>query len=222
MGMMVQGLSPGVEHRDQADLGAEVRGIGRDGAQGLGGGPHQDVIDHRLVVECDLAQLRREREHHVEIGRPAAVRRGAPRATRRAPGSGTWGSAGCGRIVGDAGVAAIGALLDMAAQRRGPARRDGAHDAAFDARPCGRHGPADKPPRGGGRCPPPRPRPARRRLSSTPPPQIEPVERARGVGDRGGRRLRIQRPLSTAGLWPSSTWMMRMSVPLSKRCVAKL
>ena len=35
-------------------------------------------------------------------------------------------------IVGDAGRPAVVALLDMAAQRRGPARRDRAHDAPLD------------------------------------------------------------------------------------------
>ena len=106
MGMMVQGLSPGVEHCDQADLGAEVRGIGRDGAQGLGGGPHQDVIDHRLVVECDLAQLCREREHHVEIGRrqQLGVARLEPFGARQVQAFGAVPVAA--GIIGDAGLAA--------------------------------------------------------------------------------------------------------------------
>jgi hypothetical protein len=64
----VQVLAPCVEHRDEADLGAEVLGIGRNGAQRLGCGPHQDVVDHGLVVECDLAERGRQREHDVEIG----------------------------------------------------------------------------------------------------------------------------------------------------------
>src|SRR6476620_4923011 len=37
------------------------------------------------------------------------------------------------RVVGDAGRTTIIALLDMAAERRRPARRDGAHDATLDA-----------------------------------------------------------------------------------------
>jgi hypothetical protein len=36
-------------------------------------------------------------------------------------------------VVGDACAAAIVALLDVAAERRRPARRDGAHDASLDA-----------------------------------------------------------------------------------------
>jgi hypothetical protein len=37
------------------------------------------------------------------------------------------------RVVGDAGRTTIIALLDMAAEHRRPARRDGAHDASLDA-----------------------------------------------------------------------------------------
>ena len=37
------------------------------------------------------------------------------------------------RVVGDAGRTTIIALLDMAAERRRPARRDGAHDPSLDA-----------------------------------------------------------------------------------------
>ena len=36
-------------------------------------------------------------------------------------------------VVGDACAAAIIALLDVTAERRRPARRDGAHDASLDA-----------------------------------------------------------------------------------------
>src|SRR5271157_3165459 len=38
------------------------------------------------------------------------------------------------RVVSDAGCTAIFALLDMAAEDRRPARRDGAHDPSLDAR----------------------------------------------------------------------------------------
>ena len=59
--MMLQGLAPGVEHGDDADLGAEVLGIGGDGAQRLGGGPEQDGVDDGLVLEGDRGDRRRQR-----------------------------------------------------------------------------------------------------------------------------------------------------------------
>ena len=41
----MQILTPAVQHREKADLGAQMFGIGGDGAQRLGGGPEQDRVD---------------------------------------------------------------------------------------------------------------------------------------------------------------------------------
>ena len=65
---MVQGLTPGVQHGDEADLGAEMLGIGGDRAQRLGRGLEQDGVDRRLVLEGDLGDLGRQREDDVEVG----------------------------------------------------------------------------------------------------------------------------------------------------------
>ena len=59
--VVVQRLAPGVQHGERADLGAEVAGIGGDVAQRLGRGAEQDGVDHRLVVERDLGDRRRQR-----------------------------------------------------------------------------------------------------------------------------------------------------------------
>ena len=61
-------LAPAVQHRDEADLGAEMPGIGGDRAQRLGRRLEQDGVDHRLVLEGDRGDLGRQREHHVEVG----------------------------------------------------------------------------------------------------------------------------------------------------------
>ena len=49
VGVMGQRRAPGVEHRGEADAGAEMLGIGGDGDQGLGGGLEQDVVDTALL-----------------------------------------------------------------------------------------------------------------------------------------------------------------------------
>ena len=51
--------APGVQHRDEANAGAEMLGIGRDGERGLGRGLEQQIVDHGLVLVCDGAQLGR-------------------------------------------------------------------------------------------------------------------------------------------------------------------
>ena len=95
--MVMQVLAPTVQHRDETDLGPQMFGIGGDGEQRLGRGPEQDGIDHRLVLERDAGDRRRQREDHVEVGNRQQV--GLPRGKpiRRAPRPGTSGNAGCGR-----------------------------------------------------------------------------------------------------------------------------
>jgi hypothetical protein len=65
--MVVQVLTPGVEHGDEADLGPEVPRIGGDRLQRPGGGAEQDGVDRLLVLEGDLGRQCGQREHDVEV-----------------------------------------------------------------------------------------------------------------------------------------------------------
>ena len=118
-------LPPGVEHGDQANVCTEMLAIGRHGAQRIGGGSHEKVVHHCLVLECDLSQRGGQREDDVEIGnrQQLGLARLQPFGTRQVLALRAVPVAA--RIVGDALLAAVGALLDMAAQDRGPACRDG-------------------------------------------------------------------------------------------------
>ena len=131
--MVLQVLAPGVEHGDEADLGAEMARIGGDRAQRLGRRLEQDGVDRRLVLEGDFGGRRRQREDDVEIRhrQQFGLPLGQPRGARRALAFRAMAVAA--RIVGDANEAALGAALDMAAERRGPARLDRTHDAALGA-----------------------------------------------------------------------------------------
>jgi hypothetical protein len=44
-----------VKHRKEADLGAQVLGVSRDGAQRLSGSPEQNVVDDLLVLRATAA-----------------------------------------------------------------------------------------------------------------------------------------------------------------------
>jgi hypothetical protein len=67
MGMVVEILTPGVQHGHHADLGAQVLGIGRRHPQGFGRGLEQDRIDRRLILESNLADLGWYSEDHMEV-----------------------------------------------------------------------------------------------------------------------------------------------------------
>ncbi len=127
MGMMGQRRAPGVEHRGEADAGAEAFGVGGDGDQGLGGRPEQDVVDHRLVVIGDVGDLGRDGEHDVEVGHGQKLGLACrePRPGRRALALGAMPVAA--RVVGDVGVGTLLAAHDVAAERLGPAALDGRH-----------------------------------------------------------------------------------------------
>ncbi len=93
--MKMQVLTPGVQHGEEADGGAEVSGVGGDGEQSFGSGLEQDGVDLSRVLKRQAADLLRESEHDVEIGNGQKLRLPLRRATWREPWPGTWGSGDC-------------------------------------------------------------------------------------------------------------------------------
>src|SRR6266852_456455 len=93
MRMVGERRAPGVEDGEDADAGAEVFGIGRDGDQGLGRGLEQDVVDRGLVVVRFEPAARTRRGSTA----PAVARLHARRAipSQRLPA--IWGNAGYDR-----------------------------------------------------------------------------------------------------------------------------
>ena len=51
MGMVLEFLTPGMEHAEEADFGAQMAGIASDFEQGLGAGPEQEIINDFLVLQ---------------------------------------------------------------------------------------------------------------------------------------------------------------------------
>ena len=125
MGMMLQALVPGMEHAEEADLGAEVPGIASDLEQGRGAGVEQQVINQPLVLQGKRGQFAREGEDdmHVAGGEQLALAGFEPAHTGVALAS--WAMPITARIVGDGGMSAAGALIAMSAQRSGAATGDG-------------------------------------------------------------------------------------------------
>ncbi len=131
--MVMQVLAPGVEHGDDADLGAEMLWVGTDRAERLGRRPEQDGVDRLLVLERDLGNRRRQREDDVEVRhrQQLGLTCGEPGGARPALALRTVAVAA--GVIGAADQSAIRADLGMAAQLRRPAQLDGAHHATLDA-----------------------------------------------------------------------------------------
>ena len=124
-------LTPGMQHRNEADVSAKVLGIGGDGAQGLRVGAERDVVDDGLVLIGDGSDLLRHGEDDVEIfdGQQLSLPILQPLRTherlafRAMPVAAT--------VESDALMTAGIALLDVATQRRCAAALDGGHDTAL-------------------------------------------------------------------------------------------
>ena len=56
-----------MEDGEEANLSAQMLGIGGDGAQGLSGGPEQNAVDPFLVLVSDRGNLFRQRKDHMEV-----------------------------------------------------------------------------------------------------------------------------------------------------------
>ena len=131
---MVEGLPPGVEDGGDADIGAEVLGIGRDRQQRLGRGLEQERIDRRLVLVGDGADRRRQGEDDVVVGdrQELGLARGQPGGRR--PPLALRAVAVAAGVVGDAGMGAVFTSLDVTAERGRAAGFDRRHDAQLARR----------------------------------------------------------------------------------------
>ena len=67
MGVVHQRLPPRVEHRDAADLGAQMFGIGGESPERLGDRPEEEAVDDRLVLGGDLRDRLGQGEDDVEV-----------------------------------------------------------------------------------------------------------------------------------------------------------
>jgi hypothetical protein len=126
---MVEGLPPSVQHGGDTDPGSQVLRIGGDRGQRLRRGLEQEPVDLGLVLVGDGTECRRQGEDQVVVGGRQELRLAClqPGLSRHPLALGAMPVAA--GIVGDAGVGAGLALLDMAAERGGTAELDRAHDA---------------------------------------------------------------------------------------------
>ena len=127
MRVMDERLVPGVEDGEEADLGAEMAGVGRDRAQRVGDGPEEQTVDDGLLLGGDLGDRRGHGEDDVEVLGGQQVR-AAPfeplGAGQRLAGRTV---AVATRVVPDAPMAAMVTLLDVTAEGGGAALLDGRH-----------------------------------------------------------------------------------------------
>jgi len=131
MRVMQQILPPGMQDGNEADLGTQMFGVARDGAQRLGSGSKQDVVHHGLVLVRDRGNLLRHCENDVEIldWQQFSLPVLKPLCSHQR--LTLWAMAIAATVEGDALVPTGIALFDVAAKRRSATLFDGTHDAAL-------------------------------------------------------------------------------------------
>src|SRR5262245_32472462 len=114
--MMLEVLTPAVQNGGDADVGAEMLGIGRNGGERLGCRCEQQSINLGLVLVGDRADCGWQREHHVEVRhwQQLGLARCKPRLSGRPLAFGTMPIAA--GVIGDARERAVLAALDMTAR----------------------------------------------------------------------------------------------------------
>src|SRR3984957_20358907 len=68
MRMQSQVLSPGVQNAEEADLGSEVLGVGRNFEHGLSAGAGEEIVERAGVVVTERIQLVGQGKDDVEVG----------------------------------------------------------------------------------------------------------------------------------------------------------
>jgi len=127
--MVVKGLPPGVEDGGDADVRAEVLWIGSDGQQRLRRGLEEQGIDRRLVLVGDGADRRRQGEDDVVVGDRQQLGLPGGHPSGRRPPLALRAMAVAARVVGDTGMGAVLAALDMTTERGGTTGFDRRHGA---------------------------------------------------------------------------------------------
>jgi len=124
-----QVLSPTVQYSEEADLGAQMFGIGSNGGQGLGRGSEQNAVNEIFVLVSNGGDLFGEREDDVKIVRREDFRFPffEPFRPRQRLAFGAM-SIAAAIVAGPLERTAV-AVLEMTAQGRRAAHLDGGHDA---------------------------------------------------------------------------------------------
>ena len=131
VGMVFEGLAPGVQDGKDADLRTQVLRVPRNRAQCLRRSSKQNVVDHLLILQSDARKLVRDREDDMEVldGQDLLLSLGGPIGSRCLLALGAVSIPA--RVVRDALVPALVALLDVPAPYSRSAGRDIVEHTSF-------------------------------------------------------------------------------------------
>ena len=125
--MKQQVLAPGMQYREEADVGSKMFGVAGDGEQGLGAGVEEYVVNDLLILEGKFGDAWWQSKYDVIVsgGQQFGL---APRKPLLAgQGLALGAVAVAAGVIADALMGAVAASFDMTAEGGGAASLDGAH-----------------------------------------------------------------------------------------------
>src|SRR5947209_5260415 len=128
MWVKLEGLSPTVQHGEEADVRSQMLGVGGNRLESFCRGPEENSIDHFLVLVGQGGDLCRNREHDVIVGaiQQLVLTILDPLRSRQALAFGAMAIPAAVKTI--AFVATLVATLEMPSQRRRSTHLDGRHD----------------------------------------------------------------------------------------------
>jgi hypothetical protein len=117
MGMNLEFLIPGMQHSEEANLGAEMPGITSHFEESFCTGAKQQIIDDFLVVQSQRSQLRRQSENDMDVGRGQKFAATCLDPAFTSAGLTLWAMAVTATVIGDgSAMSTTRALIDVAAE----------------------------------------------------------------------------------------------------------
>src|ERR1700738_5183028 len=125
MRVNVEFLTPGVQHAKEADFCTEMLGIASDFEKGFRTRAKQEIVDDLLVLQNQRSQMTGKREDHMHVRRGEQFLATCCEPAVASPRLTLWAVPVSTRVVGDGAMSAVGAFIEVAAERGGATPHDG-------------------------------------------------------------------------------------------------
>src|SRR6266851_1897361 len=122
--MVVERLPPGMQHRDETNVRAQVVRIACHGQEGLGHSLKEEVRHHPRVLERERAEGMREGKHHMDRGHAEQLRFASREPGRLRPAWTLGAMPMATGVIGDLQVATLVTLRRMPPEGRSAADSD--------------------------------------------------------------------------------------------------
>ncbi len=128
--MVLEVLSPGMKHAQQADVGSQVLRVACDFEQRGGTGTEEQIVEQLFILQHECRELMRQSKDEVEVGHGQQLGRARSQPSVASVPLTLGAVPVAAGVIGDGLVSAAGATVAMSAERRRAATHDRVHHLA--------------------------------------------------------------------------------------------